>query len=519
MNKRAPSIRLLLPCLVMLSFLSNQASASFEVDTSFELGSIGVLRSSDNMDGLFTEYVTSAYKDYFAHQTRFIFNDISSVDGTLDRSNLPYNKLIMDRDILVQLAKSSHSQTILRTQVIKEGTEYHFILDWLHAPHLELLGTFEFRVEDLSNGKSLAVESLNTALKQALSKLIGKIPFQGQITGRDGNSVTINLGTHEGIRKGDILSIGTLDEVRLHPLLKRIVEWKSSSTGRIEVEQVEEGISFCKMLEEDPGREVARAQKIFQIQKPTFQQTNIVSESVEKPAPSMPSEMPQIGNLSFSLFPAFYDRQFSNPYGISNSGGGIAYGAAASGEILLTREWFAGLDFKFSFLNFSQNEISTGTQTPASRNGGVSQSAFTYKFYLGYLYLLNGDLFGPKGWLKGGFKSDSFNVPITVDEFTGPISFNSFFIAVGADLPLRNKWGAIANLSFRLTTSITQSWLEDTENSTLDVEFYLGGYYRLNTNSTLKLGIEVVSNGATFETGAGLNQKTVSIVPSLLYYF
>jgi hypothetical protein len=516
---KSETLKLLLSCFAIL-FMPTLALSSNDLDSQFELRSIGILRSSDNMDGLFNDYVAAAYKDYFAHQTRFTFNDLSSVDRTLDRSKIPYSKLIMDRDILIQLAKSSSSQSILRTRVVKGGKQYFFTLDWLHAPQMELIATIEFNLDDPSIGKSLVAESLNAKIKQSLNKLIAKIPFQGNVTGRDGNSVTINLGSISGIQRGDVLSIGTLDEVKQHPLLKKIVEWKFSFTGKIEVEQAEDSISFCKILEEEPGKDISRSQKIFQIQKATFMQpTNALSETSDKPLLSNSSEAPRIGNLSLSLFPAFYDRQYSDLNGISNSGGGLTFGAAASGEVLLTREFFAGLDFKFSFLNFSQKDIASGTESAATSSGGVSQSIFSYKLNLGYMYFLNGDVFGPKGWLKGGLKSDSYNIPSTLGEYTGPISFNSLFIGAGADLPLRNNWGVIANLTFRLSTSVTQTFVPATVNGSSDVEFYLGGYYRLNPNSTIKVGIDVVSNGATFSDGSSLNQKTVSIVPALLYYF
>ncbi|MEO5970667.1 MAG: hypothetical protein ABIQ95_12125 [Bdellovibrionia bacterium] len=520
MNRQKTLKWLLHCCFIFSFFIPARAFPFFDLDTQFELGSIGVLRSSDNMDGLFNEYVSAAYKDYFTHQTRFTLNDLSSADGALDRSNIPYDKLIMDRDVLAQLAKSSRSQSILRTQVLKEGRKYHFILDWLHAPRMELLGQFEFTIDDPSGGKSLVVESLNTTLKQSLDKLFGKIPFQGNVTGRDGNSITINLGTISGLKRGDILTIGTLDEVKQHPLLKKIVEWKFTQTGKIEVGQAEEALSFCKILEEEPGKDIARSQKIFHIQKPSpLEQLNAISEPSDKPASSGVPEVPQVGNLSLSLFPAFYDRQYSDLSGISNTGGATAYSASASGEVLLTREWFAGLDFKFSLSTFGQKDILTGIDSPATAIGGVSQTDFTYKLTLGYMYLLTGNLFGPKGWLKCGFKSDSYNTPTTLGEFTGPVTFNSVFFGAGADLPLRNNWGAIANLSFRLTTSVTQDFVAEPVTGSSDVEFFLGGYYRLNLNSTLKLGIDVVSSGATFNGGTSLNQKTVSIVPSLLYYF
>jgi nucleoside-diphosphate-sugar epimerase len=73
-----------------LLFISPQfARANPELDRLYALETIGILRSWDNVDGLFSEYVTTAYKDWFTKQSRFTLQDLSKADVLLANSKIP----------------------------------------------------------------------------------------------------------------------------------------------------------------------------------------------------------------------------------------------------------------------------------------------------------------------------------------------------------------------------------------------------------------------------------------------
>src|SRR4051812_30100064 len=95
-------------CLLLL--FAAPARASSELDRAYALETVGFLRAWDNVDGLFADYVGAAYKDYFARQSRFVLQDLSRADYVLNKSKLPYNKVIEDHEILTQLARSMRSE-------------------------------------------------------------------------------------------------------------------------------------------------------------------------------------------------------------------------------------------------------------------------------------------------------------------------------------------------------------------------------------------------------------------------
>jgi hypothetical protein len=126
---------------------------------------------------------------------------------------------------------------------------------------------------------------------------------------------------------------------------------------------------------------------------------------------------------------------------------------------------------------------------------------------------------GPKGWVKLGYKTNSYSLPNSSTESTGPISFGGLFLGLGGDIPVRGKWGALANFNLRFLSSVDQSWTGSSHSSSSDIELFVGGYYRWKPKMTIRGGLEIISNGADFPNNRNLTQKTITIGPSLLYYF
>ena len=493
-----------------------------DLDRKFKFESIGLLRSDDNIDGLFADYTQATLQDYFSHQSRFTAQSLDRVDALLTQSKIPYSKLIYDTDILKQIAGSARVETLLRTRILKTGPRYSITLDWLHATPtnpLETMSTVQYTIpepEDLSTHPQFITQSLPPHLDQ----LLAQIPFKGMVTGRDQQSVTVNIGSTAHIKKGDILVVSTLDEVKRHPLLKTVVDWKMSTTGKLEVEQTEDSIAFCRIIEESLGRTIDRYQKITQIQEgaPLIEGAKSMAP---KPIPTAkPPATPSQGWMALGFQPGSQTRQFSSLTGpVSNSGSGFTLGAKADAEIWLTKEWFADVESHYSFWNFMQKDNATNTPTLFSQSGGVGASAFSFKLNIAYSYLLNGDFFGPRGWLKLGYKNTSYQLPISLTENTGPISYGSVFVGIGGDYPIRGNWGVLAEFNIRLFTSVSKTWFDMPVSGSSDVDLRVGAYYRFTPHISLRTTFEMASQGVDFEGGSVLTQKLFTITPSLLYYF
>jgi hypothetical protein len=518
MKKSAAFLTLL--GLQMLTLPGREARATADVDRKYALDTIGTLRSWDNVDGLFADYVATAYKDYFAKQSRFRPVDLSKADAVFSSSKLPYYKAIDDAGILAQLSRSMKTQSLIRTRVRKEGPNYRFTLEWLHAPSMDVLGTETFTLTDIAGGFG----DVAKPLKAALDRLFRQVPFLGMITGRDENTVTVNLGASSGIHKGDTLSIGTLDDVRKHPLLKKLVEWRVTPTGRVQVEQVEDSLAFCRMLGEEEGRHVERLQKITQITPYSEPQTAPIGRAKDDGSLSAAAsadtddEVPRLGFVRASLWTGTFSRQFSSVNGAAGlTGSSFLYGAKGEGQVWFNREFFGDIELGYGGFGYSQTDIATNVPTPAS---GVYGSAYTFKLDLGYSFFLSSEFFGPRGWLKVGYLVHSINLPIVPEESTAPFRTGSIFLGVGGDMPLRNNYGARLDFDFGLLNSAKETGTANGDiNSAYNARLYAGGYYRYDMRLLIAVGVEIHGTGGEFNNGASLTQRSIALLPSLTYYF
>jgi hypothetical protein len=501
------------------------ARASAELDRKYALETVGALRSWDNVDGLFADYVAAAYRDYFSRQTRFRMQDLSKADELLIHSKLPYSKAIEDPEILGQLSRSLKAQSLLRTRIFKEGPRYRFTIDWLHSPGMDVLATETFNLEDagvagggaVSDGSGArefaGLGDIKGKLQAALDRMFAKVPFVGQVTGRDNGDVTVNLGAVTGLKRGDTLLVGTIEEVRKHPLLKEIVEWRIVPTGKVEVDSVDEALAFGHVTEQEDGREISRYQKITRvIPKP--------EEHKDATGPATPpkdpmEEPPRLGFAVASLWTGGYSREYSSQ-AQTFSGGGFLYGARAAGEIWLNRDFFVDLAMGYGAFGYSQTD-STGTATPA---GSVGGNVFTLTADLGYTYLITGDFFGPRAWLKAGYHSGSYTLPVNANEATSPYSVKSIFLGLGGDLPIRDNYGANVELDFGAFNFASETGgIDGNVSSSHDAVIYIGGYYRYKPRILFRLGFEIQGNGSNFDLPSSISQKTLAILPAVQYSF
>ncbi len=489
------------------------AFANPELDRQFTLETIGALKTLDNVDGVFSEYVNTALEEYFSNQTRFHYQDISKASLVLTKSKIPYSKIVEDTEILKQISKSLRLESIIRTKILKEGSSYRFTLEWLHTPQMELMAAETFQLEEPSSGQPLASGDLRGAYQKALENMIRKVPFVGHVSGRDQNNVTINLGSNSPLNKGDILIISSLSEVKKHPLLKSITEWKFSPIGKLRIEQIESGLAFCEIIEEEPGKQISKYQKITEVIPLP------IATRKDTPEQEMPQQKPpSLGWGNGGLWIGSFSRQYSTQNGASGfSGSSFLYGAKIEGQLWLTRDWFSELSFGYGLSSYSQKNLATGTATLA---GAVSQTAFHFRGDVGYNYYLHGDLYGPRVWARAGYKGTSYSLPASLTEFTSPVSFKSPFVGVGGEIPIRDKY--IVKMGFDLGVFVSAKETTatlGTITSATDISFYIGGSYRMEPKMTLNLGLEVLSHGADYSDQSSLTQKIVSVGPSLIYYF
>ncbi len=498
----------------------HSAHATPELDRQYSLTNIGILRAWDNVDGLFGEIVVDAYKRYLNEQPRFVVQDLSKANQILGSSSLPYNKLIEDPEVLGQIAKTLKLDSFIRTKVYKEGPSYRFVIDWIHAQKLQVIASETVSIEEPFTGeerRTQGSESFHQGLYQAMERLMTKIPFKGMVTGRDQTSITINIGMKNGIQKGDTVILSTIDEVKFHPLLKTLVDWRMTPTGRAVVDEVDEGMAFAKIDSEEFSRQIGRFQKVTQIIPPP-ERPNIVEDKLidteERTRESR--EPPRTGWIAPGLMFGNYSRETSNSTGSSGfTGAGFAIGAKAEGQVWFTSKWFGELDFAYLNSSYEAKNISTGAVSSS-----VSATMTQFRLSIGYFLHLTPNFFGPKGWFRAGYNATSFGLPNVSATQTSNVDYGGLFLGVGGDLPIREDYGAMMSVDVGLFGAGTEAgnYLGTTNGATM-VDLQMAGYYWMAPKMKLKVCVDFKSYSLDFLSGSSMTNKVFAIGPQLQIHF
>lgn len=514
--------RLPLLALLLTQIIPAVASANPDLDRRFALERLGYLRAWDNVDGFFADLVDETYRAYFARDGRFVLQELGQGDAVFAKSKIPYAKIIEDAPLLGQLARATRAESMLRTRVVKEPAQYKITIDWLHSPGMELLASDSAVVAEAGPAGAEAdfKQRFARALEDALGRVFGKLPYLGQVTGRDGPSVTLAIARPDQLRPGDRLSIATVEEVKRHPLLKAYVDWKLAAVGVVEVEQVDERIVFARVVEEDVNRPIGRWQKVNALlARPVEAGAEDGPRGASGEAPGGPREIARTGFATATLGLGTVGRGVSR--GTTNlDGGGLAIGGGAEVQLWINQALFGELEAGAGFWSHSQGPV--GGSGVALGSGTFTR----FRFNAGYNFLTGADFFGgPRGWLKLGYQTTGYSLPASTTDLSGPASYGGIFLGIGGDLPIRGEYGALVDLRFGVFSSGSQSgFTTGSGTGASDAAFCFAGYKRITDRIRVKVGLDIRTHSASFQgSGVGneisVSSRSLSLGPSLLYYF
>jgi hypothetical protein len=511
------------------------AYASPDQDRKFGLEVIGVLRASDNVDGLFGDLVRDAVVDLLQtrYPGRFTVQDLRKADELFQDSKIPYFKVIEDRTILEKLNKQLRLESLIRTRVFKEGPRYRFVMEWLHSPRADLMATETFALTEPKEGLQGGLRDLQPQIQAGVERLIRKVPFYGQVTGHEEGVLTVNIGALNRVKRGDIVVLGTLEEARRHPVLGQVVDWRFQETGKAVIETVDEGISFARVIEEVEGRQVSKHQKIIRIlpvTEPEVQKAELAPPAERLPVgqdgmslgevPKERTDVPHLGWLSVSPTLGSFSREVSIVDGASTfyrQGGAFAFGADAAGELWLNRNVFLSGAVGFaSSTTYSQSDAAGGETLASGGTVGMLSAAAQ----VGYRIQASSSFFGPTGWVKAGFRTDAYSLAVNLTEKVGGFSTSGPVLSLGADLPVRGNFGLLVESDFGLLMKAKDENLElGSGSNPLSVEFFFGLYYQAQNKMRIKGGFDFQMATADFGVGTTVAQRSFAFAPTVAFYF
>ncbi len=519
--------KIIFTATLLFSFCTSPAKASPENDRIYQLDSVAWLKSIDNSDGVFADYMDDRFRHYFSKQARFTTRTLKNIDEVFAKSKAKYGELVQDPDVLRKISQKYRVESLIRTHVYKEGETYRFVLEWIYAPKGDVLSTSEFRYIDTGKDEGLENSNMPVVIEKGLDSLIQKLPFLGQVTGTDGDTITVSVGRNQNVKPNDVLTIYTLQSLKRHPILKTIEEWRWQPIGRAQVEQVEESLSFAKIIETEPGQKIIRFQKVREIipyeeaTKNDQLNNHLVNGRVKEGSPNSSrnqKDRPRLGWVAANVGIGNYSRDVgglpANADG--RAGGGLLFGFELDSQVWLNSRLIAQGSLMGTSFKYGPKSLTTGTSTGASYGGSGSQ----FRLAVGYSLFPMRTIHDSIAWVHLGYKSTHYSLPAQAADYTGVSDFGSLFIGVGGQVSLQERLGAELGIDLGVLKSASQvSPVFGDASGSNDLGLRIGGTYRLDEQFYARLLIKLSSQSMDFISGQSVSEKMFSIMPSIMYYF
>jgi hypothetical protein len=330
------------------------------------------------------------------------------------------------------------------------------------------------------------------------------------VTGIQGEVVTVNMGRNQNLKEKDILGVYTLQSLKRHPILNTIEEWRWAPVGHVQVDQIEESISFGRVVDTEPGKNIIAFQKIREVSTPPEAPLKPTTVGVAE------KDIPRLGWVAANIGLCTNSREVGLTTGTGRGGSGLSPTFEIEGQLWLNSKWMAQLGFAAFTGSYAPTDLSTGADIGTTYDLTGSR----FRLALGYALMPAKTIFDSIGWLHAGYRSSSYSLGTSATDFTGPSSINSFFIGVGGEFPVDKKFAAQIGLDIGLLRSASQTAPNFGDAaSSADLMFQLGGTYRFQDNIFFRLSMRLNSQSIEFSSGQSVSQKMFSICPSVMYYF
>ncbi len=225
---------LIMPWVLSAQQIEQSATYVSPLDQALDLRRITILPVSDNVNGIYARPIENKLIEALqkSHQWDYVE---SKVAGPI----LSPMELESDSKQVQQLGLSAGADTLVAVKATKGQDGMTLVLD-IFLTYDGLL----FAQEELRKHPNTNVSDIQVQAVELLKKALGKVPFQGQVLSREGNRVTVNIGSIDGVKKDQLVSAAQIIKLNRHPKFNFVVSAEKEILGKIKLEKVDETLSF-----------------------------------------------------------------------------------------------------------------------------------------------------------------------------------------------------------------------------------------------------------------------------------
>lgn len=480
-------------------------------DQNILLKTITLAPVYDNMNGIYAAPVQKLLVELLQNDKAWGFAEIEGLDKNYFIENFDSNP----NDVLEVLAKT-RAQGLLTAFITKgpRGISARLKL----FTHDQGLLLNEEIIEDLN---AFEVSKVRESFVTMYHNLKNKLPYRGYVLSRRGLDVTISLGSVNGVKPGQELTLAQIIKLNRHPKLKTLVGVEKEIIAKVEVTKVDNYLSFAKIIFEKETGVVDVGAKVLPAEFLSYPQPklgpdgavigDIQPEEKQKPftdvivkenkVAEQKAEVLDRQNSTGVIRAQGVIMQYNETNNLSNgtspsSHQGFAPGALLGLQYNLRDSWF--FDFNLQLSSFSADN-GRASSTPAS----LAYTFTRYNAAIGYNYKYDEDPDGIS--FSGTLGLDSYKASVSDSVPTSITSTdtNSFSLHVQALMPLTPDYPYSLGARFNLALNPSQSESPVNSGSAKPTITSLGffGLYPLNPKLRIRVDLDL-TNISTKYSGA-----------------
>lgn len=499
-----------------------------EEDSKIQLHRILVLPVQDNTNRVYSVALTEKIFQIIEAENQY---DVRALPENQKFNDLTPDFLIDTPQSVKDILKVTQSDTVIATRLSMGPKGLQGKMTLFHGKEGLPLVNAEFRDSSATAMKDLAIQ-----MGQLFQELKSQLAYQGTIASRQGNQVTMNLGSYQGVKTDDVLSVIQFQKLQRHPRFQFMISADREIIGKIQITKVEEHLSFGRIIhEKEPmfltsGHKLAidrmiKYQDVIKSNNKVLEDMNKRQDSNyvfgEKPKEWEPIGMPQYGRIQLMAGFGQYSQSSALRSGAITAGQNFAPQMLLGGEVWFNKNYFLNLEFKQSL--FSVNNPLDGS-APDRLNMSVSH----YHLMGIYNMPFSEDFFGPRiqfmlGMHKFTARADESS-PITFTNMEyGGIAFGflgAFPVTETTDLGL--------SLKFFWNPTVEESSTKNSgtgQKPTINLINLFGAYhYRPNLNFIGRFDLDYYSadfsaNGGRRDQTTNINHRMTTILGGIEYLF
>ncbi|NJL24365.1 MAG: hypothetical protein HC902_03780 [Calothrix sp. SM1_5_4] len=223
-----------------------------DVDDLLTLQKVSVLAFTDNLQGIYARPLEAHFISLVEKMHRWDYVP-SSNSGPL----VSPEELEASAEKSLQVSQGLGADAFFAGRVTKGPNGVSIHLSLFLSKDGKLLSQ-----AILKDYKKFNIGDLNEQIERLLAEVVSRLPYSGRVLSRDGNRVTLNLGTRDGIQTNQLLSVIQIIQAHRHPKFSFLIKTEKEIFGRIKVLKVEETLSFGVVISEKERGAIQKNSKI-----------------------------------------------------------------------------------------------------------------------------------------------------------------------------------------------------------------------------------------------------------------